>query len=279
VTTQSGAGRSEGAVTTVASFNLHAGVDGWGRRFDVISACRGLDADVLVLQECFSPVDGPAQTGEIAEALGYTVTEVPLNRGVVLDPFAGERTPSGWGPRPWSGAPRALRYAGPPAGHRGRVRPGELAVRSRRGAWNLAVLARASVRSSEVAELPSLPGDPARRVVVIVELEAGLRVAGTHLGHLTRGSPRQMRELSRLLGESELPTALLGDMNCWGPILLTQLPGFRRAVRGRTWPAWRPHSQIDHILVTRGVEVLGSGVLGPLGSDHRPVRARLRIGA
>ena len=34
---------------TVASFNLHWGVDMHGRRFDPMSACLALDADVLVL--------------------------------------------------------------------------------------------------------------------------------------------------------------------------------------------------------------------------------------
>ena len=57
------------------------------------------------------------------------------------------------------------------------------------------------------------------------------------------------------------------------------LPGWRRTVRGRTWPAGRPHSQIDHILVRAadGTEVLHSEVLPGVGSDHRPVRATLRF--
>ena len=58
----------------------------------------------------------------------------------------------------------------------------------------------------------------------------------------------------------------------------TLLPGWRRAVRGRTWPASRPHSQIDHILVRPEIGVVNSAVLGDLGSDHRPVRATLSIG-
>ena len=31
-----------------ASFNVHAGIDGWGRPHDVLGLCRRLDADVLV---------------------------------------------------------------------------------------------------------------------------------------------------------------------------------------------------------------------------------------
>jgi endonuclease/exonuclease/phosphatase family metal-dependent hydrolase len=46
-------------------------------------------------------------------------------------------------------------------------------------------------------------------------------------------------------------------------------------VRGRTWPARRPHSQIDHILVSGEINVRGGEVLPDVGSDHRPVRAEL----
>ena len=50
-------------------------------------------------------------------------------------------------------------------------------------------------------------------------------------------------------------------------------------MRGRTWPASRPHSQIDHILVRNGhgVALLDHEVLPEVGSDHRPVRATLRL--
>jgi endonuclease/exonuclease/phosphatase family metal-dependent hydrolase len=54
------------------------------------------------------------------------------------------------------------------------------------------------------------------------------------------------------------------------------MPGWRRAVVGRTWPAWRPHSQIDHILVRGALQPVRGEVLPHGGSDHRPVRAELR---
>jgi endonuclease/exonuclease/phosphatase family metal-dependent hydrolase len=47
-------------------------------------------------------------------------------------------------------------------------------------------------------------------------------------------------------------------------------------VRGRTWPAHRPHSQIDHVLVRDDVEVVDAAVLGEVGSDHLPLRVTLR---
>ena len=45
--------------------------------------------------------------------------------------------------------------------------------------------------------------------------------------------------------------------------------------RGATWPAWNPHSQIDHILVRGAIEIGAGEVLPAAGSDHRPVRAEL----
>ena len=46
-------------------------------------------------------------------------------------------------------------------------------------------------------------------------------------------------------------------------------------MRGRTWPARRPHSQIDHILVRAATapRCVHDEVLPDVGSDHRPVRA------
>jgi endonuclease/exonuclease/phosphatase family metal-dependent hydrolase len=54
-------------------------------------------------------------------------------------------------------------------------------------------------------------------------------------------------------------------------------PGWRRVVAGKTWPARRPRHQIDHLLLTDGVEVVQGEVLDDAGSDHRPIRARLRV--
>jgi endonuclease/exonuclease/phosphatase family metal-dependent hydrolase len=63
----------------------------------------------------------------------------------------------------------------------------------------------------------------------------------------------------------------------WGPVVSGALPGWRRAVRGRTWPAPRVQHQLDHILVNDGVRVLDSEVGDYNGSDHRPVRATLEF--
>src|SRR3546814_3539543 len=67
------------AELTVASFNIH-----WGRGrrsqgfppFDVVEACKQLDADVIALQESWAPNRGVAQHDAVAEALGYEVQAV-----------------------------------------------------------------------------------------------------------------------------------------------------------------------------------------------------------
>ena len=74
------------------------------------------------------------------------------------------------------------------------------------------------------------------------------------------------------------PAAFAGDMNMWGWLAARMAgPAWRRAVRGRTYPSHRPHSQTDHILVTPPVTVVSSEVLPRAFSDHRPIRARLRF--
>jgi len=95
--------------------------------------------------------------------------------------------------------------------------------------------------------------------------------------HLSYGSPRHYRALGRYLKEtaSETPTVILGDFNLWGWPVVGFLRGFRRAVKGRSWPAWRPHSQIDHLLVDKKLEVLSGSVVKDRGSDHRAIRATL----
>jgi hypothetical protein len=69
------------ATLSVATFNVHAGVDGWGRRFDVVGACRAIDADVLVLQETWTPESGTGIAATVGGALGYAVFQQPLAGG------------------------------------------------------------------------------------------------------------------------------------------------------------------------------------------------------
>jgi endonuclease/exonuclease/phosphatase family metal-dependent hydrolase len=142
------------------------------------------------------------------------------------------------------------------------------------------VLSRLPLLASASIDLGTLPRDPARRGAIVALVDVGgdeLTVVGTHLSHLTHGSILQLLRLRRRLPRRRLPAVLAGDMNLWGPPLSAMLPGWRRAVRGRTWPARFPLAQLDHILVTPPVEVTSAEVLAPGGSDHRAVRASLAL--
>ena len=236
---------------TLASYNIH-----WGRGpkragnqpFVVVAAARHLDADVLVLQESWAPDDGESDHQRIADALDlHVVCDTSLARSVV-DPHP--------------------KHAGR-ATHRG----GD-------GGWHLAALARVPVRAASVIPLPHLPLDAADRAVLAVEVEVDgevLHVRGTHLPHLEYGAHLTTRGLRRTLPPADEPAALIGDMNMWGWNIDRMVPkGWRRVVKGKTWPSHRPHSQIDHLLVTDSVACLWGEVGPDLGSDHLPIRGRVR---
>jgi endonuclease/exonuclease/phosphatase family metal-dependent hydrolase len=150
-----------------------------------------------------------------------------------------------------------------------------------RGTLGLAVLSRLPLRGASRLSLGQLLRDPSMRGAIVVEVELPdglLTVVGTHLAHLSNGSLIQLRALRRLIPGPATPAVLAGDMNLWGPPLSAMLPGWSRTVRARSWPAWRPMAQLDHVLVTPALRVDGRGeVLALGGSDHLPVRSRLSL--
>jgi endonuclease/exonuclease/phosphatase family metal-dependent hydrolase len=153
------------------------------------------------------------------------------------------------------------------------------------GTLGMAVLVRPdlAVESTRLVPMSVLRADRVRRAALVVDLTVDgtpISVVGTHMSHLVHGSHRNWAELRRQLETEARPDAVLaGDMNTWGPLVRTFMPGWHRAVVGRTWPSWRPHSQIDHILVRGSLRSVSSAVLPHAGSDHRPVRAELEVGA
>ncbi|HEY3942015.1 MAG TPA: endonuclease/exonuclease/phosphatase family protein [Acidimicrobiales bacterium] len=264
----------------VASFNVHAGIDGWGRSWDLTGAVRRLDADVIVLQEVWWPDGRTSMATEVGEALGYRVLEHPLAAGRRASPHP--RATSRWmRPLDWRGTAHALyldseRAIGRPA------RASERYATAERGRWGLAVLSRLPVLEHRVIQLGRLPRDRVTRAVLVAAVEAhgaDVLVAGTHMSHLTYGSPLQFIRLGRALRgpTAGRPAVLAGDMNLWGPPASLLLPGWHRAVSGRTWPAWRPHSQVDHLFVKGPLVPTAADVLPDWGSDHRAVRATLTL--
>ncbi|HEX6238215.1 MAG TPA: endonuclease/exonuclease/phosphatase family protein [Acidimicrobiales bacterium] len=236
---------------TVGSFNLHMGRGPGGHDapfYDVVTACKEVDTDVLVVQEAWIPDDGEGHVVEVAGALGYRV---------------------------------AATFTVARAECHDRVRLVARDGDAGQGDWVLAVLTRLPLLSAEVIPLgPQLRRDPGRRAVVRATVDAGgtpFTVVGTHLPLLKDPVWRLAPGLRASLPPLGTPAALAGDMNMWGWCVDRLVPrGWRRAVRGRTYPAHRPHSQTDHLLVTPAVDVLDAEVVPQAMSDHRPVRARLR---
>jgi len=235
---------------TVVSFNTHAGVG--PRRFDrdeydLVGVLRAFDADVIVLQESWTPDEGDSAVDKAAAELGAEVHELPTGRAVR---------------QPW---PHIARSG------------------AERGTVGVAVVTRFPAERVGVLPLGPTFADPSpRRGALHLRLDVEgtpLDLVALHLtSRLPHGPLQQLWRLRHQLPPRGRPAVVAGDHNLWGPGVLALLPGWRRAVRGRTWPAHRPHSQIDHILVRPEIEVLEGEVLPPVGSDHRPVRARLRLG-
>jgi len=269
-------------VFSLAQFNMHCGIDGWGRPYDFVGVIAGFAADVIVLEESWTPEDSDAsQAAQAAARLGYQVVEHVLGEGrrVRPNPDAGDS----WIKQPsWTPANRALFMDG--------IKPQPLKVQrlarwqeAERGQWGIAVLVRPGlpIEATRLLHMGVLRADQVRRAALVVDLTAEGRpisVAGTHMSHLHFGSHRNWAELRSQLRHGARPDAVLaGDMNTWGPLVHVFIPGWRRAVIGRTWPAWRPHSQIDHIMVRGALRPRGGEVLPDAGSDHRPVRVELAI--
>lgn len=233
----------------LVSFNTHCGL--WphtgtrrGTEYDLGGALASFgDPDVIVLQEVYRPDGRSSPVDDFAAARGYEAHDLLLGR-VSFRPDRPRLDPTG---------------------------PGTVSV---------TVLSRLPARELGRPAVGPTPGDPLgqRRVLHLEVAVAGapIDLVAVHLtSRLPHGPPLQLRRLARALPAPGRPAVVVGDCNFWGPPTVTLLRGWRRAVRGRTWPAHRPHSQIDHVLVRGGIAARGSRVLPEVGSDHRPVRTHL----
>lgn len=231
-------------VVTIASLNMHCGVSGSGQPYDVEAAIRGLDAQVIALQEVWQAESGPDPVAAAADALGAVLFRAPPSGVTRLPSLLGVGSDTG---------------------------PGRS---------GMAVLCTLPVLGYEVVALGRAPGDlvTRRAQILRIELSAGtvLQLAATHLTYRLV-SPGQLWRLGRRLERTPMPTVIAGDLNM--PRLLAGLaPGYALAVRGRTWPAELPMLQLDHVLASRAIESVAGAVLPAAGSDHLPVRAHVRVG-
>jgi endonuclease/exonuclease/phosphatase family metal-dependent hydrolase len=203
---------------------------------------------VIALQEVFSPDGQPDELAAVARDLGAEVTHARMTAGTTL----------------------------------ARLRVGP--VDGRRGDWGIAVLTSLPVLRYEVIGLGRAPTDELPRLAQAVTLAVPgggtFRLVNTHLTHRLT-SPAQLILLAARLGRpgnGTPPTVIAGDLNMPGPATWSAGYGYRRVVRGPTFPAHRPLIQLDHLLASPGIRAETAEVLPGAGSDHLPVRALLLPG-
>jgi endonuclease/exonuclease/phosphatase family metal-dependent hydrolase len=229
------------AAVTIGSLNLHCGLSGRGQPFDVAAALAGLDADIIAVQEAWWTAGGADAVAAAARALGAKMIRTQVSAGASLAELS-------------------------------------IAPLPERGNWGIAVLSRLPVTDYETVDLGRAPGDVVSRAALVCWVQAPggwpLRLVNAHLTHRLT-SPAQLIRLTAHLARTPTPTVIVGDLNM--PRLATWVAaGYAPTVRGRTFPAHRPVIQLDHLLASPQLAADHATVLDPVGSDHLPIRARLR---
>lgn len=122
-----------------------------------------------------------------------------------------------------------------------------------------------------------LPGFPGRGAVLVRfgHDQNGLHLCTLHLALGKRARHRQMLFISKII--RDLPhVILMGDLNCEPDTpemeaLLNSTHLCKPEYQLNTFPSWRPHRKLDHILVTPGLKVENLRVLKFACSDHLPI--------
>lgn len=263
----------------VVTFNLHAGVDGWGRPTRALDHLASLGPDIAICPETWRGDDGTDFVAHLRETLGLEGAFAPLARA--------ERVTTGHGPARWQ--PLLAHVTGERGLYFREHR--ELTTRQRRhrharpdvetGEWGLGLFTSLPIHALDVIPLGRLPREKVRRALIVAELSdqgQHFHVAAIHGAHLSHGSPVLYRRVARHLAavSPTLPVVLGGDFNSWRPLLRLMLPGWTTLARARTWPAAHPHSQIDHLL-GRGPWRAQHAGASDGGSDHRALFVDLAL--
>ena len=157
---------------TVTNYNMHCGMDGWGRPYDYIEVIASFGSDVIVLEESWT-VEGEerGQAEQVAAHLGYQIVAHTLGEGRRVRPQA--NADSSWIKQPaWSISNRALFMDG------NRPQPDKVQALTRwqeaePGRWGIAVLVRPDlpIQASRVLPMSVLRSDAVHRAAVVVDLE------------------------------------------------------------------------------------------------------------
>ena len=241
------------AELTLGSLNLHMGRGTGGHDapfYDVVTACKEIDTDVLVLQEGWVPDDAEGDVLAVADALGYQVAGTfAVARATCHD---------------------------------------QVRLVAREGAegdgdWVVAVLSRLPVRSADVVRVgPQLRRDPGRRAVVraVVDVD-GTAVHRRRHPHAPAEGPR-VAAGARHPRRPARPRRARGLRRRHEHVGLVRRPAGRSGLAPRRCGAARirPTGRTARPTTswsTPPVEVVSSEVVRQVMSDHRPVRARLRF--
>lgn len=145
------------------------------------------------------------------------------------------------------------------------------------GAYGIAIAARPPVESPTFVPLPRVDIEEPRGA--LTARWGPLSVVCTHLSTRPRANGIQIAALAAIAAGLEEPVVVLGDLNQGRRSLgvFTRF-GYRGAFGHRTLPRRVPKRQIDHILVSRGIEIAGAWTIDTDASDHLPLVADLRLG-
>lgn len=154
--------------------------------------------------------------------------------------------------------------------------------------YGTAILSRFPIKDFHNTLLPTYPGQEQRGLLeAIIEVRGNeLRFADTHLTSYSKAERRrQARRVVELLGASEQPTVLVGDLNARprAPEITTLTAHWRDTWTevgdgpGYTIKAGRPTARIDYVLHSGGVLARSAEVITTYGSDHLPVFAELSL--
>ncbi len=148
---------------------------------------------------------------------------------------------------------------------------------------SLGLLSRVRLNSIDEHRLPgAIPG----RGAIIAHLGEGEHSLTLIVVHLALGSRARLLQIEYLAeaAAGSPHVILMGDLNFRSRSrfmdLLIERTGLSEPSHDlNTFPSWRPHKNIDHILVSPSLTVENAVVLNYPFSDHLPVTARISLPA
>jgi endonuclease/exonuclease/phosphatase family metal-dependent hydrolase len=153
------------------------------------------------------------------------------------------------------------------------------AMAIRHGWYGNALTVRGAIDDAEVVELPGEEGDEPRvAVLATMRPEAGgvITVAATHLSIRAHIARLQLEAVLSTLVDRRPPHVLLGDLNLTPRIVEPAVASAGLALadtKRATFPAHRPRIRIDHIAVSRDLQLEQVDVVQTPVSDHRALVA------